>query len=155
MKREHLAVLQVDAESADTHVVIKAATPADRYFPPLLAAQMLLDVGGLVKQSCYSKPGKKKASGRWAFAQEIFSNHGRGTEAGHFLEHLILEMLSLADKTARRFTGETTWNFTREPDVYRLRFNMATPDEVKSALVQGAEILGRRQYHVSLEKKAG
>lgn len=154
MSRHQLAVLGITAaaDSADTHVVVRATTREDRYFPPLLAAQLLLDVRGLVQQNCYSKPasGKKRDTRRWAFAQEIYSNQGRGTEAGHFLEHLILEMLSQADPRARRFLAETSWDFAHEPDVYRLRFCKATVAEVKHALTQGAEILRRRQYHLAI-----
>jgi hypothetical protein len=146
-------VLGIVDETNDTHLVLKASTSDDRYFPPLLAAQLLLDVGGLVKQNCFSKPGAgagaQKAARRWAFAQEIFSNQGRGTEAGHFLEHLILEMLLLhAPKPSRKFTAETSWNFIREPDVYRLRFRKTNREEVATALAQSIDILHRRNYHI-------
>jgi hypothetical protein len=152
MSRTQLRVLCLARQRADTHLVVRAATWEDRYFPPLLAAQLFLDVRGLVGQSCYSKLGlgKSRRAQRWTLAQEIYSNQGRGTEAGHFLEHLLLEVLTQAHPGAERLSAETTWDFTREPDVFRIRFRKIPQGSVEHALAQGAEILGRRQYHLAL-----
>jgi hypothetical protein len=151
VSRPHLAVEEVAAEFGGARVLVRAAGPAECLFPPLLAAQLLIDVDGLVHQSCLSQLSPSGRRRRWAFAQEIYANGGRGTEAGHFLEHLVLELLAKSAPAAPRFTGETSWDFRAAPGLFTLRFRKVGPDGVFAALKEGAEILARRGYHVGLD----
>jgi hypothetical protein len=158
----NLSVVDLTRDGDDSLLVVSAGAIADRFFSPMLAAQLMIDVRGLVHQSCYSKPepneGRRAKEGhprgvrRWAFAQEIFSNEGRGTESGHFLEHLVLEMaLSVARPgRARRFAAETSWNWREEPDRFRLRFFHMDAPLVQSALKLSAEALATRGYLLQL-----
>jgi hypothetical protein len=160
----NLSVVDLTRDGDDSILVVRAGAVADRFFSPMLAAQLMIDVRGLVHQSCYSKPEPKPNEGRrakeghprgvrrWAFAQEIFSNEGRGTESGHFLEHLVLEMaLSVARPgRARRFAAETSWNWREEPDQFRLRFFHMEEPLVRSALELSANALAQRDYLLKL-----
>jgi hypothetical protein len=144
-------VEEVAAEPAGARALVRAAGPEECLFPPLLAAQLMLDVDGLVHQSCLSRLSANGRRRRWAFAQEIYANGGRGTEAGHFLEHLVLELLARRAPQAPRFVGETSWDFRAAPGLFTLRFRKVGPDAVYAALGEGAEILARRGYHVALD----
>jgi hypothetical protein len=144
-------------DGLDSVLVVRACSVEDRFFPPLLAAQLLLDVRGLVHQDCYSRPvlpggrgtknGAARTARRWALAQEIYSNGGRGTESGHFLEHLVLETAMMVNTGRfRRFSAETSWNFREEPDVFRTRFFKMDLGIACEAVRRSAEVLARRGY---------
>lgn len=156
---QNLSVVELAADGEDTLVVVKTEDLEDRYFPPLLAAQVFLSVRGLIHQDCDSLPipvvmhgfkeGTTQPSRRWAFAQEIFSNNGRGTESGHFLEHLILQVatnIKSADGDCRPLCGETSWDFSEEPDLFRIRFYEVEPDLIRVALGHTSEILAGLSY---------
>ncbi len=158
----NLSVLDITRDGDDSLVLVRVGSPADRFFSPMLAAQLMIDVRGLVHQSCFSKPeppgGRKAKEGhprgvrRWAFAQEIFSNEGRGTESGHFLEHLVLEMALTVSRPgrSRRFAAETSWNWREEPDRFRLRFFHMDEPLVRSALDLCSTALQQRNYSLDL-----
>jgi hypothetical protein len=158
----NLSVVDLAREGDDALLVLRIGSEADRFFSPMLAARILLDVRGLVHQSCFSRPEPRSGSGakegiarstrRWAFAQEIYSNEGRGTESGHFLEHLVLEMaLGLTHgRRSRRFAAETSWNWRKEPDVYRVRFDHASERVVAPAVVLAASVLAEHDYRLEL-----
>lgn len=162
MSAANLSVLDLVREGDDSLVTVHVANVSDRFFSPLLAAKLMIDVRGLVHQSCYSKPdpseglhakaGQPRGSRRWAFAQEIFSNQGRGTESGHFLEHLVLEMALSVTRPgrARRFSGETTWNWREEPDRFRLRFFHMDEKVLRSALSLSAKALAHHDYIIDV-----
>lgn len=161
MSRLNLSVQALETDGLDTLLVVRAATIEDCYFPPLLAAQLLLDVRGLIHQDCYSRPvppgeratknGAVRTARRWALAQEIYSNGGRGTEAGHFLEHLVLETAMVVNRGRfRRFSGETSWNFREEPELFHTRLYKMDPTVARASLVQSAEVLARRGYNLDL-----
>lgn len=161
MIRPNLSVLEITTVGVDTHLVVRAGSVQDRFFPPLLAAQLLLDVQGLVHQDCYSRPlvplgrgtkrGATRSARRWALAQEIFSNGGRGTESGHFLEHLVLELaMEINQGRYRRFVGETSWNWLDEPQLFRTRLFKMDLDVAYRALIRSAEVLARRGYILDL-----
>lgn len=163
MLRPQLCLLDLLADGEDSLALVQARSTDERFFPPLLAAQLLLDVRGLVHQSCFSRPlsakprsdRQSREARRWALAQEIFSNAGRGTEAGHFLEHLTLEMLTtLPQAGRRRFSAETSWDFRAEPELFRLRFFKIEPVQVREALQKSAEVLSRRDYRLELPETA-
>ena len=159
----NITVLGLTREGEDSIVTVHVRSPEDRFFPPMLAAQLMMDVNGLVHQSCFSKPvvgggihakeGSPRGARRWAFAQEIFSNEGRGTESGHFLEHLVLEMALGVTRPgrARRFAGETTWDWRVEPDRFHLRFFHMDEPLVRSALSLSASALSRHGYALELQ----
>lgn len=157
--KHNLSVVQVVADRADTLLVVKTGKVEDRYFPPLLAAQVFLHVRGLIHQDCDSLPapvvnhgfkeGSSQASRRWAFAQEIFSNNGRGTESGHFLEHLVLQVATNIKSEAgdsRPLCGETSWDFVEEPDVFRIRFYEVDKGLICEALRESSALLSRLRY---------
>lgn len=163
MSYPHLSVLEIAPNAKDTLVVLRAGSPEDRYFPPMLAAQLFLDIRGLIQQDCDSLPapprgpkrskeGTTRASRRWAFAQEIFSNNGRGTESGHFLEHLTLEMALRVSQSKTRIalSGDTSWNFRDEPDIYRVRFQAVGPELIRPSLEMAREALARWDYQLQI-----
>ncbi|MEI8256898.1 MAG: hypothetical protein WCJ30_14590 [Deltaproteobacteria bacterium] len=162
MSFANLTVVDLVSDGADTLVQIAVGAKGDRYFSPILAAQLMIDVDGLVQQACIThleprgalgaKEGQARGPRRWAFAQEIFSNEGRGTESGHFLEHLVLEaaLSVVTPSRARRFAGETTWNWRTEPNLYRLRFFNMDQALVRSSLALSANALGHRDYLLDL-----
>ncbi len=162
----NLTVVDLETDGDDTLVQLAVGAKQDRYFSPILAAQLMIDVDGLVQQACITHPeprgvlgakeGRARGQRRWAFAQEIFSNEGRGTESGHFLEHLVLEaaLSVVTPSRARRFAGETTWNWREEPDRYRLRFFNMDEALVRSSLALSANALAYRDYHLDLGASA-
>lgn len=155
----NLTVLEINQDDDDIEVVLRADSVQDRFFPPLLAAQTFLLVRGLVEQDCDSRPEtpsprESARPRRWAFAQEIYSNGGRGTESGHFLEHLALQMASLLHEESggpsRVMSAETQWDFRIEPNVYRLRFHNLSVSLLREALVRCREVLSRLDYLLDL-----
>jgi hypothetical protein len=161
----NLSVLSVSADGPDTLVTVKAGSFEDRFFPPLLAAQVFLDVRGLIHQECDSRPideaedgqpqgakdGCTRPSRRWAFAQEIFSNNGRGTESAHFLEHLVLQIATnIRGDECPPLYGETSWDFREVPDVFQICFQQVDPDIIRVALQHSSEVLGAWGYRLDL-----
>ncbi len=161
----NLSVQSIAAEGPDTLVVVRAGSFEDRFFPPLLAARVFLDVRGLIHQGCDSRPaewnpgmehigigdGESEECRRWAFAQEIYSNNGRGTESAHFLEHLVLQIATnIRGDDCPPLYGETSWDFREIPDIFVIRFRQVDPDVIQVALQHSSEILKTCGYRLAL-----